>query len=85
MKHFNINVDNNNVDNNVKIRDKISEIRVIISRLGDIVTRDDRVKIKKELYEIKNKKNLLDEEKEKVFDNLVELVNKLNQKEKYRY
>ena len=85
MKHFNINVDNNNVDNNVKIRDKISEIRVIISRLGDIVTKDDRVKIKKELCEIKNKKNLLDDEKEKVYDNLVELVNKLNKKEKYRY
>ena len=85
MKHFNINVDNNNVDNNVKIRDKISEIRVIISRLGDIVTKDDRVKIKKELYEIENKKNLSDKEKEKIDDNLLELVNKLNKKEKYRY
>ena len=92
MKHFNTNVDNNDVDNNSndetydgKIRDKISDIRVILSRLGDIVTKDDRVKIKKELYEIKNKKNLLDDEKEKVYDNLVELVNKLNKKEKYRY
>ena len=85
MKHFNINVDNNNVDNNVKIRDKISEIRVIISRLGDIVTKDDRVKIKKELYEKQNKKNLSDKEKEKIDDNLLELVNKLNKKEKYRY
>ena len=59
MKHFNTNVDNNDVDNNSndetydgKIRDKISDIRVILSRLGDIVTKDDRVKIKKELYEI---------------------------------
>ena len=92
MKHFNTNVDNNtaNVDTNddtydAKIRDKIGDIRVILSRLGDIVTKVDRVKIKKELYEIENEKNLLDEEKEKIYDNLVELVNKLNKKEKYRY
>ena len=59
MKHFNTNVDNNNVDNSSndetydgKIRDKISDIRVTLSRLGDIVTKDDRVKIKKELHEI---------------------------------
>ena len=57
MKHFNTNVDNNNVDHNVnddtydsKIRDKISDIRAILSRLGDIVTKDDNVKIKNELY-----------------------------------
>ena len=59
MKHFNTNVDNNNVDNSSndetydgKIGDKISDIRVTLSRLGDIVTKDDRVKIKKELHEI---------------------------------
>ena len=58
MKHFNTNVDNNNVDNNVnddydgKTRGKIRDIRTMLSRLGDIVTKDDRVKIKKELHEI---------------------------------
>ena len=91
MKQFNTNVDNNNVgnnandDNNAKIRDEISDIRVILSRLGDIVTKNDREKIKKELYEIENKTNLSDKEKEKIDDNLLELVNKLNKKEKYRY
>ena len=67
MKHFNTNVDNNtpNFDTNdnsydTKIRDKIGDIRVILSRFGDIVIKGDRVKIKKELYEIENKKNLLD-------------------------
>ena len=34
----------------------------------------------KKLYEIENKKNLSDKEKEKNYDNLVELVNKLNKK-----
>ena len=94
MKHFNTNVDNNNTTTNVdtdddtydgKIRNKISDIRVILNKLGDIVTKDDRVKIKKERYEIENKKNLSDKEKEKIDDNLLELVNKLNKKEKYRY
>ena len=92
MIYFNTNVDDNttNDDTNddtydAKIRDQISDIRVILSRLGDIVTKDDRVKIKKELYEIENKKNLSDKEKEKIDDNLLELVNKLNKKEKYRY
>ena len=85
MKHFNTNVDNNttNVDTNddtydAKIRDKIADIRVVPSRLGDIVTQGDWVKIKKVLYEIENKKNLLDGEKEKIYHNLVELANKLN-------
>ena len=94
MKHFNTNVDNNNTTTNVdtdddtyerKTRDKKSDIRVILNRLGDIVTKDDRVKIKKELYVIENKKNLSDKEKEKIDYNLLDLVNKLNKKEKYRY
>ena len=56
MKHFNTNVDNNttNVDTNDDTydakMDKIGDIRVILSRLGDIVNKDDRMKIKKELY-----------------------------------
>ena len=76
-KHFNTNVDNNNVDNNAnddddtydgKIRDKICDIRMILSRLGNTITSNDRKKIKKELYEIENKKNPSDKEKEKNYD-----------------
>ena len=72
MNHFNTNVDTNDVDINddtydAKIEEKIKDIRVILSRLGDKVTINDRVKIKKELYEIENKKNLfLYGEKEKM-------------------
>ena len=72
MKHFNINtnVDNNNNNDDDdtydgKTRDEISDIRMILSRLGNTITNKDRKKIKKELYEIKNKKNLSDKEKEK--------------------
>ena len=51
----------------------------------EIVTKNDREKIKKDLYGIENKKNLSDKAKEKIDDNLLESVNKLNKKEKYRY
>ena len=61
MKHFNVNtnVDNNNTNDDTydgKIRNKISDIRAILSRLGNIVTKNDREKIKKEVFEIGNKK-----------------------------
>ena len=55
---------------------------MIPGRLEDIVTKNDRKKIWKELYEIEN---LSDQEKEKIDDNLLELINKLNKKEKYKY
>ena len=87
MKHFcnNTNDDTNDHTYNGKIRDKISDIRMILSRLGNTVTNNDRKKIKKELYEIEKKENLSDKEKEKIYDDLVELVNTLNEKEQYKY
>ena len=56
-KHFN----NNTYDD--KIRGKISDIRIILSSLGNIVTNKDRKKIKRELYEIEKKKNLSNSKK----------------------
>ena len=93
MKHFNINtnVDNNNNNNNnndtydSKIRDKISNIRMILSRLGNTLNINDKKKIKKELYEIEKKQNLSDKEKKKIYDDLVKLVRTLDKKEKYKY
>ena len=85
---FNNSDDNDDDDDDTydgKIRGKISDIRMIFSRLGDVITNKDRKKITKELYEIEKKENLSDKEKEKIYDNLVEIVNKLNKKEKYRY
>ena len=38
----------------------------MFSRFGNIVTKNNRENIKKELYEIKNKKNSSDKEKEKI-------------------
>ena len=36
---------------------------MILTRLGNTINKNNRTKIKKELYEIENKKNLLHEEK----------------------
>ena len=78
------NTNSSNNTNDDQIRDQVSDIRAILSRLGDIVPKNDREKIKKELYEIENKTNISDGENERIDDNLLELVNKLNKKEKYR-
>ena len=58
MKHFcnNTNDDTNDHTYNVKIRDKISDIRMILSRLGNTATNNDRKKIKKRAYEIGKRK-----------------------------
>ena len=79
---------NNNTNDDTyddKIRGKISDINLIFSRLGNIITKSDRKKIKKEFYEIEKKKNLSDKEKEEVYDYLVKSVKTLNKKEKYQY
>ena len=79
MKYFNNSTSDDTYDD--KIKSKINDIRIILSRLGNIVTKNDRKKIKKELYEIEKKQNLSDNEKDKIYDHLFELVNTLNKKD----
>ena len=84
MKYFNNNTDGDDTYDD-KIRDKISDIRMILGRLGNTVTNNDRKKVKRELYEIEKKKNLSDKKKEEIYDHVVELVNTLNKKEEYKH
>ena len=49
MKCFNNSTSDDTNDD--KIKSKINNIRIILSRLGNIVTKNDKKKIKKELYE----------------------------------
>ena len=83
MKHFNINTKDDTYDS--KIRVKISEIRMILSKLGNTITINDEKKIKKELHEIEKKKNLWDNESKEIYDHLVKLVRTLDKKEKFKY
>ena len=82
-KLFNNNINDDTYDH--EIRGKISDINMILSRLGNIVTKNDRRKIKKEFYEIENKKKLSEKEKEEIYDHLVKSVKTLNKKEKCQY
>ena len=67
---------NSNSDNQ-----KISDIKKILNKSRDILTKKYREEIKKKLYEIENKKNLSNLEKEY----LAELERILYKKEKYRH
>ena len=82
MKYFNNSTSDDTYDNKIK---GILDIRIILSRLGNIVTKNDRKKIKKELYGIEKEQNLSDNEKEEIYDHLVELVNIFNKKEEHKH
>ena len=60
MKHFNNST-------NDEIKSKINDIRLMLSRLGNIVTKNDRKKIKKDLYEMEEKRQNLAQMKKKRF------------------
>ena len=93
----NTNAGNNTNDNNNTNDDtydntnddtydgKIRDIRMILKRFENAITKNDWKKIEKEFYEIENKKNLSDKGKEKIYDRLVELLRTLDKKEKYKY
>ena len=78
MKYFNNST-------NDEIKSKINDIRLILNRLGNIVTKNDREKIKKEFYEIEKRQNLSNNEKEKIYDDLVTLANTLDKKEEQKH
>ena len=61
-KHCNNNTNDDTNDDayDGKIRCKISDIRMMLSRLGNTVTNNDRKKIKRKIYETEKKQNLSD-------------------------
>ena len=83
IKYFNNSTNDDTYDD--KIKDKINDIRIILSRLRIIVTKNDWKKIKKDLYEIEKKQNLSDNEKEEIYDHLVELVKAFDKKEEHKH
>ena len=65
MKHFkNNNTDDDTYDD--KVRGKRSDIRMMLSRLGNTVSSNDRKKIKRELYEIKKRKSFWKGKKKRI-------------------
>ena len=62
VKLIRVNTDDDNIDddnNNTydgKIRDKISDIRMILGRLGNTEANNDRKKVRRKLYETEKRK-----------------------------
>ena len=74
---------NNNTDNELYAR--INNARVMASKLGNILTKEERNFIRKELYKLQNKKRFTKTQRERAYVYLIELVNTLNNKEKHQY
>ena len=87
-KLFSNNTDDDDDDDDTydgKIRGKISDIRMILSRLQNIVTKNARKKITKELYEIKKKENLSNRKKKRYLWSSCRISKYPQQKRKYKY
>ena len=67
---------------NDEIKSKINNIKIIIARLGNIITKDVR---KNDLHEIEKKQGPTKTQKQRTYNHLVELSNALNKKEEYKY
>ena len=65
---------------NDEIKSKTNYIRILLGRLRNIITKDDRNKIRKNLYEIEKKQKLTKTQKEKFLNHLIELANALYKK-----
>ena len=84
MKQFNNNTHDDDDDDD-KIRDKISDIRMILGRLRNTVANNYIKKVRRMLHEIEKKESLSDQEKKKIYDDLLELVHTLDKKEEHKY
>ena len=74
-----------NNSTNDEIKSKINDIKLVLSRLGNIVTKNDRQKIKKDLYKTEQKRNLSDNKKKKIYYDLIKLANTINKKEEQKH
>ena len=50
----------------------------MLARLGSIITKHFRKKIKNDLYQIEKKQKLMKTQKERIYNHLIELINALN-------
>ena len=70
---------------NDEIKAKINSIRIILARLGNTVTKNERNKIRKDLYKIEKKQKLTKIQKERVYRYLTQLANAFNKREEYKH
>ena len=73
----------NNTDD--EIRAKINNIKIVLARLGNIITKKDRENIRKELYDIEKKKRLTKPQRKKNINRLIRIANTLDKKQEYKH
>ena len=56
-----------------------------LARLGNIVPKKHKNILRKDLYEIENKKKLTKAQRERIYGNLIKLANTLDKKEEHKY
>ena len=76
-KYITINTDD-------EINKAINNVRILVSRLGNIITKEQRKEIKEKLYEIENK-TLTKIQKERALVYVINLLDNLSVTEKYQY
>ena len=76
-KYITINTDD-------EINKAINNVRILVSRLGNIITKEQRKEIKEKLYEIENK-TLPKIQKERALVYVINLLDNLSVTEKYQY
>ena len=75
-------ISNNGTDES---RSRINNIGITLARLGNIITKKDRDKIRKDLYKKENTKKPTKTQKERYYRYLIELANTLDKKEKHKH
>ena len=74
-----------NDNNNNLYGNKISDIKIILNRLRDILPKKHRKEIKDKLYEIEHQRNISEEEQEKNDEYLRKLVRILSNRDDFDY
>ena len=64
---------------------KINSIRILAAKLGNALAKEERNVSRDELYKIENKKRLSKTQRQKAYAYLIELLNTLDNKEKYQH
>ena len=75
-------ISNNGTDES---RSRINNIGITLARLGNIITKKDRDKIRKDLYKKENTKKPTKTQKERYYRYLIELANTVDKKQKHKH
>ena len=74
-----------NNEANTKVKEKINKIRILLTMLGNIVTKEDSNSIRKELHELEKQIHFTKRQREDAHKYLSNLIVDLNKKLKYRF